>query len=367
MKYIKEKWLLLPMCLTSFVFLINLCTGCAQNSSEKYTRTESSIGTVCTVTLYEKDSESLFDEIFSALDLLEQHVSVNIATSDISKVNDAAGTNIPIIVNEDTFYILQSAIEYARLTDGAFDPSIGSLVKLWAIGTKSEHVPTQIQIDTAKALVDYAKIQINKENKSVYLPEKGMSLDLGGIAKGYAADMIVQILELHGSSRAIIDLGGNIYAYGEKISSTNTTDAVPWRVGIKNPFNSTGAPIIGVSLINKTVVTSGVYERFFIKDGVRYHHLINKKTGYPEQNDLMSATIITNSSMMADALSTAVFILGKEKGIALLEKLNRENKTSEKTSFDVQGLCVDKDKKITATSKIKLKIAVIDSSFSLQE
>ncbi|OJF76418.1 MAG: hypothetical protein BKP49_06890 [Treponema sp. CETP13] len=363
-KLIFQKKFLISIILFSLVLVV--CTGCKEKAPEKVVQTKSAIGTICTITLYEQNAESLFDEIFAALDLLEQHVSVNIATSDIAKINDAAGTNNPITVNDDTLYILQAAIKYASLTGGAFDPSIGPLVKLWAIGTDKEHVPSQAQIDSAKALVDYTKIQLDPEKKTVYLPVKGMSLDLGGIAKGYAADMIVQILQQHGVSKAIIDLGGNIYAYGAKAPATNTTDAIPWKVGIKNPFDSTGAPIIVASLINKTVVTSGVYERFFIKDGVRYHHLIDRKTGYPEQNGLMSATIITNSSMMADALSTAVFILGKEKGIALLEKLNTESKDSEGVLYDVQGLCVDKDKNITATSNLRLKIAVIDSSFSLE-
>lgn len=344
-----------------------LCISCAQQPIERSTRTESTIGTVCTISLYEKDPKPLFDEIFTALDLLEQHVSVTIETSDIAKINAAAGTASSVTdttvnsafvqCHDDTFYILQAAIKYAALTDGAFDPSIEPLVKLWGIGTDDAHIPTQTQIDETKTLVDYTKIEINEAEKSVYLPVKGMGLDLGGIAKGYAADLIVQILKQHGSTKAIIDLGGNIYAYGAKSGNAFVDNATttPWVVGIKNPFDSTGAPILSAQLVNETVVTSGVYERFFIKDGVRYHHLIDKKTGYPAQNGLMSATIITNSSMTADALSTAVFVLGAEKGLALLESLK-----------GVDGVCVNEYKKITATSDIQSKLAVLDSSFNLE-
>jgi len=337
----------------SFIFIGVFFIGCAKKTPIKSTRTENTIGTVCTITLFEKKPEPLFDEIFAALDLLEQHVSVTIPTSDIALINDAAGTNTPVVVNDDTFYILNAAIKYAQLTKGAFDPSIGPLVKLWGIGTEDAHIPTKTQIDKAVNLVDYSKIKLDSQNKSVYLPQKGMRLDLGGIAKGYAADLIVQILNQHNSTKAIIDLGGNIYAFGEKSPATNTTNAVPWKVGVKNPFDSTGAPIVAINLINKTVVTSGVYERYFIKDGIRYHHLLDRKTGYPVRNGLMSATIITDSSMFADALSTAFFVLGAKKGIALLESLD-----------GIEGFCVDENKIITVTSGLKTKITILDSSFT---
>jgi thiamine biosynthesis lipoprotein len=351
--FLNESSLIQRLCIVISVFLLIFTSfvfiSCAEKTVKKSTQTKSTIGTVCTITLYEKNPVPLFDEIFVALDLLEQHVSVNIATSDISKINEAAGTDNAISVNEDTFYILKAAIKYAQLTDGAFDPSIGPLVALWGIGTEAAHIPTKAQIEEAVKLVDYSKIEMDSQNKSVYLPVKGMRLDLGGIAKGYAADMIVQILKEHGSTKAIIDLGGNIYAYGSKTPQT------AWKVGIKNPYDSTGDPVVAIDLINKTVVTSGVYERFFIKDGIRYHHLLDRKTGYPVRNGLMSATIITNSSMTADALSTAVFVLGAQKGIAFLESLD-----------EVEGFCIDENKKITTTSGIKTKLVVIDSSFSVR-
>ena len=149
-------------------------------------------------------------------------------------------------------------------------------------------------------------------------------LDVGGIAKGYATDCIVSILKEEKISSALIDLGGNIYAYGYK----NPKEKTPWKIGIKNPLNPTGSPIEIIQCENSSIVTSGVYERFFEYDGEVYHHLLSAKTGFPENNGLLSVSIICNNSMLCDALSTACFILGSEKGIELIKKINEENQIS---------------------------------------
>ena len=151
-----------------------------------------------------------------------------------------------------------------------------------------------------------------------------MKIDVGGIAKGYATDCIVKILQTEKINRALIDLGGNIFAYGYK----NPKEKTPWKIGIKNPQNPLGNPIEVVECENSSIVTSGVYERFFEYDGEIYHHLLSAKTGFPENNDLLSVSIICNNSMLCDALSTACFILGKEKGSDLIKKINEENSIS---------------------------------------
>ncbi|HZK20577.1 MAG TPA: FAD:protein FMN transferase [Treponemataceae bacterium] len=312
--------------------------------------------TVCSVSLYEPYPDELFEEIFTRLQTIENNVSAHIESSDVSKINKAAGTvdsannKAVTLVHDDTIVILQAAIKYAQLSDGAFDPSIGPLVELWGLGTEKAGVPTKQKIQEAIGLVDYTKIEIDTAVKSVYLSRKGMGIDLGGIAKGYAADTVVEFLQKNNVERAIIDLGGNIYAYGAKKVAAN--GKIPWNIGIKNPMDSAKEPIIALDIVNKSLVTSGIYERFLIKDNIRYHHLFNAKTGYPVNNGLVSTTIISKYSIEADALSTAVFVMGYETGARLLDSID-----------GVDGIFIDETKKIRATSGIRSSIALNDDSF----
>ena len=161
---------------------------------------------------------------------------------------------------------------------------------------------------------------LDEKNQTAFLTQSDMKLDVGGIAKGYATDCVVKILQEEKINRALIDLGGNIYAYGYK----NPKEKTPWKIGIKNPLNPTGSPIEIIQCENSSIVTSGVYERFFEYDGEIYHHLLSSKSGFPENNDLLSVSIICNNSMLCDALSTACFILGSEKGSEFIKKINRE-------------------------------------------
>ncbi len=324
--------------------------ACTKQADPITSDTRIALGTVCTISLYEKGTQDLYDELFLRLNEIEQLMSPNIIDSELSKANDFAGFEKGSI-SADTYTVLEKSLEYARLTDGAFNPAIGPLVNLWAIGTDAARVPSQEEIEKAVLLSQWEKVLLTKEQNDyfVFLEEEGMALDLGGIAKGYAADELVEILHENNIYSAIIDLGGNIYALGEKENG----DA--WKVGIKNPFDSTGSPAVRVDLKNQSVVTSGVYERFFEQYGVRYHHLLDSKTGYPVNNGLMSVTIVTESSMLADVLSTAVFVLGKEKGLALLESLG-EN-----------GFCITAEKEILATQELQGNLFVLDESFSLVE
>lgn len=321
---------------------------CAQKSLESETRLV--LGTVCTIQLYEKGTQALYDKLFGRLAEIEQLMSVNISTSDISRVNLAAGVEA-VSVSNDTFIVLKTALEHAELTNGAFNPAIGPLVNLWAIGSDAPNLPSQQKIDSALALCNWQDVQIGESIQgtppTVFLAQRGMALDLGGIAKGYAADEVVAMLRKEGIERAIIDLGGNIYGLGEKENGDS------WRVGIKNPFDSTGSPVLRIDVKNKSVVTSGVYERFFERDNRRYHHLLDVNTGYPADNGLMSVTIVTESSMIADVLSTAVFVMGKQRGIDFLQ------------SIDYEGLSMDTDKNIRSTEGLKTALTVLSADFTL--
>ncbi|MCL2271661.1 MAG: FAD:protein FMN transferase [Treponema sp.] len=280
-------------------------------------RSEFAMGTVCTVTLFDKADSNTYNKIFNRIREMENLMSVNIETSDISRINAAAGIS-PVNVHEDVFKVIESAIHYAQISDGAFDPSVGPLVSLWGITGDNPRLPSRKEIEEALLLINWQDIEMNAQEKSVFLKNNGMALDLGGIAKGYAADEATLIIKNAGVKGAIIDLGGNIILHGEK------KDRSPWRVGVQKP-NTNRGEYIGILNIsnrrNQSVVTSGVYERYFEKDGKKYHHLFDPSCGYPAENGLVSVTVITPVSMDADALSTAVFVSGYEKGRTLAESL----------------------------------------------
>ncbi|QTQ11023.1 FAD:protein FMN transferase [Treponema parvum] len=290
----------------AFLFLAFSCKRAESPQAELI------FGTICSINAYEDGTKAVYDEIFARLRSIDALFSTTKPSSEIEKINAAAGVT-GVEVSEEVIAVLKVALAFSRITDGAFDPTIGPVVKLWGINTEHERIPEKEELDGALKLVGWKNVKI--DGNTVFLPEKGMRLDLGGIVKGYAADAVTHILKDRKVACAVIDLGGNVYVWGQK------KDKSLWRVGIKNPNDPEGEPKIVLSLPESTVVTSGVYERYFIEDGVRYHHIINPKTGYPENNELTSVSVICRSSIAADALSTSLFILGKEKGFQLIDRI----------------------------------------------
>jgi len=285
--------------------------GCARAEPS---RAEFALGTICSVSLFDQAKVSVYQEIFNRVREIENRMSANLPGTDIDRINAAAGLQ-PVQVHDDVFEVIERAVYFAELSGGAFDPTVGPVVSLWGISGDNPRVPSQAEIDAVLPLVGWRNIALDRDTRGVFLKQPGMALDLGAIAKGYAADEAAAIIRKSRIRRAIIDLGGNIMACGEK------KDRSLWRVGIQNPVESRGAYIGIVRVREQSVVTSGVYERYFEADGVRYHHIFSPSTGCPARNDLLSVTIIAGSSMDADALSTAVFVLGYEKGRALVESL----------------------------------------------
>ena len=317
-----------------FSFLILLVVSCAPSGSLMEPRSEYVMGTICTINLFEKGSPELYSEVFARLRELEDILSANREGTDLDKVNQNAG-QMPVKVRPELIELLGTALVYAERTKGALDPTIGPLVKLWGIGTESAHVPPVDEIRKAQSLIGYHDVEINREAGTVFLKRPGMALDLGSVGKGYAADVIDKLLTAKGVKRAMVDLGGNIFAMGEKAARESPgeriKDLLPgssgkdknddgsyWRVGVQDPRTNRGNYIGILKVKNKTVVTSGVYERFFIEGGKRYHHIFNIETGYPAENGLLSTTIVSDSSTDADALSTATFVLGWERGSELI-------------------------------------------------
>jgi thiamine biosynthesis lipoprotein len=296
------------------------------------------MGTVCSITLYVPkvaDTAPVFHDVFTRFHEIENRMSANMSDTDIDRVNQNAGRS-SIVVHAETLALLERALFYAELSDGAFDPTVGPLVNLWGIGTEKPRLPSQDEIEAALALVNWRDVQVDSVSGTVFLAKTGMALDLGAIAKGYAADEAARILAKAGVTGAIIDLGGNIFAYG--IKNYNEPDTL-WRIGVQNPLNGRGAYIGVLALQNKSVVTSGMYERYAELDGTRYHHILSTHDGYPVQNGLLSVTIIAASSTTCDALSTTAFVLGYERGRALIESQD-----------GVEAIFVFEDKTVRATS-----------------
>ena len=278
-------------------------------------RAEFVIGTVCAVTLYHYANEQVYRDVFARLREIENLMSVNISDSYVARINQAAGLE-PVEVPDDVFTVIQRALYFAELSGGAFDPTIGPLVSLWDIGGDNQRVPSPQEIAAVLPLINWRDVELDAGQQTVFLRRQGMALDLGAIAKGFAADEAAVIIREAQINQAIVDLGGNILTIGVK------QDGTPWRVGLQNPLENRGAYFGIVTDWENTVVTSGVYERNFIFDGTVYHHLFSPTVGYPVRNGLLAVAIVAANSMDSDALSTAVFVMGYERGMALIESLD---------------------------------------------
>ena len=316
-------------------FLLTVCSRPPQSQREF------ALGTVCVIDFFGGGSDQIYSRIFSRIreintimsvfpgefeDLLSNDVNViqgdsNAVSSLVSGVlaiNRQAGV-APVKVRADLILVLETALRYAELSGGAFDPTIGPLVKLWGIGTDRQRIPSDKEIAAALTLVNFRDLIVDRDSGTAFLRRKGMEIDLGGIAKGYAADEAARIAKEGKVKRGIIDLGGNILTLGWR--GEKGKELLPWRIGVQNPFGNRGEYIGKLTVHDTSVVTSGVYERYFENEGRRYHHILSTRDGYPVDNGLLSVTIVTERSMEADALSTSVFAMGFERGKALIDSI----------------------------------------------
>ena len=282
-----------------------------------YSETRECFGTVLTITLYAKEDEakSITKKAFSECARLENIFSAKLDDSELSRLN-ATAADVPVNVSSELMEVFCAALYYNELSDGALDISVGGLVKLWGIGTQDEKVPSAEEILPFVNADGCKYIVIDEKNGTITYTSDKISVDLGAVAKGYAAGKIKElILENMENAAGIISFGGNIVTVGSK------ENGEAWNIGITNPLRP--SEICGkVSGTDMCVVTSGNYERYFVKDGVRYHHILDPFTGYPADNGIISATIVGNDSMQCDALSTACYILGVENALALINSID---------------------------------------------
>lgn len=322
--------------------------GCTKtNNITPISKTQYLLGTVINIKVYEEVDEEVFDEIFNKIQEIENKMSINLDNSEVIEINNKSGIDYAS-VSEDTFNVIKQSLYYSELSEGNFDITIGPLVKLWNIGTEYAKVPDVKEIKEKLNLIGYNKIQLNEKEKKVKLEDKNMIIDLGAIAKGYAADEIVKIMKNNNINHAIIDIGGNVYTVGKK------SDDSEWKIGVQNPFNDRGDYIGIIEVSDKSIVTSGIYERYLEVEDKRYHHILSPFTGYPVENSLASITIVSEKSIDGDALSTSVFSLGLEKGKDLVENLD-----------GIDAIFVTKDLQVYVTSGIKNKFVLTDKKFTI--
>lgn len=297
------------------LFLLCTMTGC-QKEDAVYTRTGLYFDTAVSVSLYgnasdKKHCEKVLDDVMEKCSFYENMLSSTVEGSDIYRINHADGEWT--VVSDDTVSLLYTALNYCDLTDGRIDITIAPAKALWSFSPENDaaSLPDQMRLDEALSHIDYRKVELN--GNKVRLSDPQAAIDLGFIAKGFIADEIKALLIEEGIDNALIDLGGNILVLGEK------PDGTPFRVGIQKPFADTGEYVTVVEASDShgnkksacnTVVTSGIYERYCEIGGTIYHHILDAHTGYPADTHLASVTILMNSGVNADALSTTCMVMG---------------------------------------------------------
>ena len=319
------------------------CSGPAPVAPHAVERSRLAMGSQLRLLAWATDDEAAvaaFEQVFRELERLDSLLSVWRPGSDVIRLNQAAGRQ-PVEVSSDTLAVLEAAAQASEWTGGKFDITFGALADIWKFDhDQNNTVPDRRAIEARLPLVDYRLVQVDRAARTAYISKAGARVHLGGIGKGYAVDRAVAILRERGFRDFLIQSGGDLYVAGQN-------GKVPWKLGINDPRGAAEQTFATLELGDGTVSTSGDYERFFIKAGVRYHHLIDPDRGEPARAT-RSATIVADSAMLADVLSTGVFILGPADGMALIEKLPQ-----------VEGVIVTAANQVLVSSGLKGRLAVI--------
>lgn len=315
--------------------VIILIVGCilhTRNYEQHYTELFT-MDTIVTMTAYGSHGQEAIDAATKEINRLNALWSVGSPNSEIAQINDIGSGQI----STDTASLLQTAITACQQTDGLFDFTIYPLMELWGFTSQEYHVPEQEEITALLSLVDGSSVTVHDDH-AVMLAH-GQKIDLGGIAKGYASARIMEIFQEYGVKSGLVSLGGNIQTLGKR------PDGKEWRVGIQNPNGTTGEYLAALSVEDKAVITSGGYERYFIENNHTYIHILDPRTGYPAESDLLSVTVISPDGAKADALSTALYIMGKENSVAYWK--------AHATEFDL--VLVDDNNTLYVTASIQDK------------
>jgi thiamine biosynthesis lipoprotein len=294
---------------------LSLLAFASAASASAFRKNTSVMSTALEVTVdaaSESEARAVFSSVEQEMKRIEDEMSEWQESSPISEVNREAGIK-PVKVPKELFNVISSALKVSEISGGAFDITWASMRGLWDFKPGHERAPSPEEVRQRLGLVDYRDVVLDKDGSTVFLKKKSMAIGLGAIAKGYAVDKAMELVLKSGVTNAIIKAGGDIRVQG------HAEGAAAWEVGIQDP-RERGGLIARLRLSNVSISTSGDYERFFVKDGVLYHHIMDPKTGYPARG-ARSVTVIGPDTMTTDALSTAIFVLGPQKGLELAKKL----------------------------------------------
>jgi len=329
------------------VILALACASCAAPTQapapQLVERSRQAMGSLLRVAAWSSDETATvatFEQVFREFDRLESLLSAWKPGSDVIRINEAAGRQ-SVAVSNDTLAVLDAAAEASEWTGGKFDITFGALADLWKFDHDQDNtLPDRRAIEARLPLVDYRLVQVDRAARTAYLSKTGARVHLGGIGKGYAVDRAAAILRERGFHDFLIQSGGDLYVAGRNGN-------VPWKLGISDPRGPAGRSFATVEVSDGTLSTSGDYERFFIKDGTRYHHLIDPDRGEPATGT-RSVTIVADRAMLADVLSTGVFLLGPTAGMALIEQLPQ-----------VEGVIVSATNQVLISSGLKGRLTML--------
>jgi len=325
--------------LTLLVSAFSGCVGAPTGQeSAVVTRAQMQMGTLVKITAVAR-SESVAQAAatagFAEIRRLEELLSTWIPTSELSRVNAAAGA-MPVHVSPETLTVVQRAVQAAEMTDGGFNIAIGPAVDAWRV-TEGQRIPTESELDALRPLVDLMSVHTDVREQTIFLEKAGMRIDVGGIGKGYAADQAVDALRRAGAVAGVVALSGDIKTFGR------LPGGKMFPVGIQHPRKD-GSVLAWIDLQDEAISTAGDYERFFERDGVRYHHILDPRTLQPARS-CQSVTVIAREGVWADGLDTGIFVLGPERGMELVEQLP-----------DVEAIIVDAEGRLLVSSGLKQRI-----------
>lgn len=332
-KTVKRKLLAFCLCLVLF-----LCTGCTQGSKSNspYQNTDFAMGTVISQNIYGENSKDCAGQVLSLIKDLEKIISWRIEDSDIARINQSAGTGQSVTVDEKLAEWLNDCRDVYEKSGGALDVTVGPVARLWDIGGDNPRVPEDSEIQKVLPLVNGSKLKV--DGQQVAFETESGKVDLGAVGKGIACDEIAKQLDEKVSGT--FSVGGSVLIYGKK------PDGSAWKIGVQDPRGEDGENM-GVLTLSQGekdrtfVSTSGDYEKYIEEDGVRYHHIMDPRTGYPADSGLISVTIISKSGFLSDALSTACFVAGRKEGKKLAEQ------------YGAEAIFIDEEKQVTMTDGAK--------------
>ena len=322
--------------------LVTLLVGCSGLSMQSepivVKRAQMQMGTLVSITVVASNKEiaqAAATAGFAEIRRLEELLSTWIPTSELSRVNTSAGV-MPVSVSPETMTVVQGAIQAAEMTDGGFNIAIGPAVDVWDV-IDGQRIPTESELDALRPLVDLQAVHADARKQTIFLEKAGMRIDVGGIGKGYAADQAVEALRRAGASAGVVALSGDIKTFGQLPGGKR------FPVGIQHPRKE-GSVLAWIDLEDEAISTAGDYERFFERDGIRYHHILDPRTLQPSRR-CQSVTVIAREGMLADGLDTGIFVMGVESGMRLVEVLP-----------DVEAVIVDREGVVHVSSGLRDRI-----------